>query len=116
MASRWIDTEVACDVVRTRCTSSSEALPPIDYDELFSPHGAFVCGTPQEAADKLLWLHERHGHDVHEFHADLGGMPWDVVRTTMELFASEVVPAFESASQGVGASPATPAAHASVVA
>jgi alkanesulfonate monooxygenase SsuD/methylene tetrahydromethanopterin reductase-like flavin-dependent oxidoreductase (luciferase family) len=80
-------------------TGAREALPPIDYDELFSSKGAFVCGTPAEAAEKLAWLRERYQHDVHEFHADLGGMPWSEVRTTMELFATEVRPLFEAAVQ-----------------
>lgn len=71
-----------------------EALPPIDYDELFA--GPFVVGTPAEVVERLLWLHERFRHDLHIFHVDVGGMPWREVRPTMELFAAQVVPAIEA--------------------
>jgi alkanesulfonate monooxygenase SsuD/methylene tetrahydromethanopterin reductase-like flavin-dependent oxidoreductase (luciferase family) len=75
-------------------------LPDFDYAELMSPGGPMVCGTPQEAVEKLVALHGRFRHDLHIFHTDMGGMPWRETKRTMELFAAEVAPALNDALAG----------------
>jgi alkanesulfonate monooxygenase SsuD/methylene tetrahydromethanopterin reductase-like flavin-dependent oxidoreductase (luciferase family) len=69
-------------------------MPPFDYEEKL--RGPLLCGSPEEIVAKLLSFHDRYRHDMHMFHSDFGGLPWKEVARTMELFASEVMPALEA--------------------
>jgi alkanesulfonate monooxygenase SsuD/methylene tetrahydromethanopterin reductase-like flavin-dependent oxidoreductase (luciferase family) len=72
-----------------------DPMPPLDYEQRL--RGPLICGSPAEAAEKILAIHDRIRHDLHVFHCDLGGIPWRVLRPSLELFAEEVVPAVDAA-------------------
>jgi alkanesulfonate monooxygenase SsuD/methylene tetrahydromethanopterin reductase-like flavin-dependent oxidoreductase (luciferase family) len=67
-----------------------EPMPPLDYEERL--RGPLICGSPEEAVEKILGFRDRFDHDLHLFHVDLGGLPFREVASTMELFAAEVAP------------------------
>jgi alkanesulfonate monooxygenase SsuD/methylene tetrahydromethanopterin reductase-like flavin-dependent oxidoreductase (luciferase family) len=69
----------------------------VDFDGMNSD-GALLCGSPAEIAERLIHMHEVFGHDLHMCQPDVGGMPWDAVRETMELFAAEVAPVVKAAT------------------
>jgi alkanesulfonate monooxygenase SsuD/methylene tetrahydromethanopterin reductase-like flavin-dependent oxidoreductase (luciferase family) len=87
-----------------------ERMPPFDYEERL--RGPLICGTPDEAVEKILGFHERFDHDLHLFHADLGGLPFSELAATMELFATEVAPVVDAELQvRAGLSPEGSARH-----
>ncbi|HWB21937.1 MAG TPA: LLM class flavin-dependent oxidoreductase [Gaiellaceae bacterium] len=78
---------------------SGMSLPPFDFDAKL--RGPLVCGSPDEAIEKLLAFHDRYQHQVHLFHADFGGIPGKEVAKTMELFATEVAPVLEAETRSL---------------
>ncbi|VWB44258.1 LLM class flavin-dependent oxidoreductase [Burkholderia lata] len=71
----------------------NRSLTRDEYDTLTGPHGALFVGSVQEIVDKILYEHELFGHQRYMAQLDIGGLPRDVVRNTIELFASDVAPA-----------------------
>lgn len=65
---------------------------PGQFDALAGPDGPLMTGSPQEVIDKLLAEREILGIDRFIGHADLGGLPPNLVNHSIELFATEVVP------------------------
>ena len=61
-----------------------------DYDAV--RRGPGICGSPAQVAERILETQDMLGLDVHLLMIDLGGMPRDVVRETMELFVTDVLP------------------------
>ncbi|TRW43451.1 LLM class flavin-dependent oxidoreductase [Georgenia yuyongxinii] len=52
------------------------ALPNrISYEMQASGHGAFVVGSPEAVAERILTLHGYLGHDRQNFQMDVSGMP-----------------------------------------
>jgi probable LLM family oxidoreductase len=64
-----------------------------DYEALASPRGALFVGSVDEIVDKILMEYEMFGHQRYMAQMDIGGIPFDKVRASIELFASEVIPA-----------------------
>lgn len=79
------------------------ALPRDAFDAWASPQGALFAGSPQEAVEKILWEHEVLGHSRFLAQVGLGGLPFAQTASSIELLATEVLPAVRRAlkvSQG----------------
>ncbi len=68
-------------------------IPPFDFEALIG-RGPTVCGSPAEVIDKMGYWNELLGLDVYLAMCDMGGMPLDELRDTIDLFGSAVLPAF----------------------
>jgi probable LLM family oxidoreductase len=69
--------------------------PPMtraQFDQLRSPRGALVVGSPQEVAEKILFQHEVFGHDRALVQLALGTVPHRAVMTAIELLGTKVAP------------------------
>lgn len=64
--------------------------PPFDLDELLAGPG--ICGSPAEVVDRLETWRELFDLDRHLLMFDLGGIDTTRLQTTLELFASDVMP------------------------
>src|SRR5690606_35627371 len=47
----------------------------ISYEAQSGRHGAYVIGSPETVAEKILLLHETLGHDRQSFQMDVSGVP-----------------------------------------
>lgn len=66
---------------------------PRDYFDLEAgPRGAFLTGDPSDVAEKVLWERRVLGIDRIMLQPDLGGMPFEKVLRSVELFGTEVAP------------------------
>ena len=63
------------------------------FDELCSPRGALVVGSPAEVTDKILAQHAIFGHDRFLAQISVGTMPHENVLTAIELLGTAVAPA-----------------------
>ena len=68
-----------------------------EYEALASPHGALFVGSVDEIVDKILMERELFGHQRYMAQMDIGGVPFDKVRESIELLATDVVPAVRRA-------------------
>jgi probable LLM family oxidoreductase len=69
--------------------------PPMsrsDFDVQSEPQGAFAVGSPQQVAEKILWQHERFGHDRFLLQLSVGTLPHEQVMRAIELYGTEVAP------------------------
>jgi probable LLM family oxidoreductase len=69
--------------------------PPLaraQYEELRSPRGALVVGSPEEVAEKILFQHELFGHQRFLAQMSVGTMPHAKVLRSIELLGTEVAP------------------------
>jgi probable LLM family oxidoreductase len=69
--------------------------PPMtraQFDQLRSPRGALVVGSPAEVAEKILFQHELFGHDRFLAQISVGTMPHTKVMRAIELLGTEVAP------------------------
>jgi alkanesulfonate monooxygenase SsuD/methylene tetrahydromethanopterin reductase-like flavin-dependent oxidoreductase (luciferase family) len=63
---------------------------PTDFESLL--RGPAICGSPAECAERIVEINELLGLDRQLFLMDAGGLPWDQLMETIELFATEVLP------------------------
>jgi alkanesulfonate monooxygenase SsuD/methylene tetrahydromethanopterin reductase-like flavin-dependent oxidoreductase (luciferase family) len=71
------------------------------YEKRASATGPIFVGSPQQIVDKLMYERELFGVDRFLAQLDLGGMPYDKVARSIELLATEVLPAVRGgASRG----------------
>ena len=70
-----------------------QLLPRDAFDAWAGPRGALFAGSPQEVIDKILWEHELLGHDRFLAQIGLGGLPFAETARSIELLATEVLPA-----------------------
>ncbi|WP_168787847.1 LLM class flavin-dependent oxidoreductase [Paraburkholderia aromaticivorans] len=68
-----------------------------EYDALASPRGPLFVGSVQEIVDKVLMEHELFGHQRYMAQMDIGGIPFEKVRESIELLATKVAPAVRQA-------------------
>jgi alkanesulfonate monooxygenase SsuD/methylene tetrahydromethanopterin reductase-like flavin-dependent oxidoreductase (luciferase family) len=61
--------------------------------------GPAICGSPAEVSDRILAMRELLGLDLHLSMFDLGGLPPERLRETLELFGNEVLPALGRATR-----------------
>jgi probable LLM family oxidoreductase len=73
------------------------ALPRDAFEEWAGPRGALFAGSPAEVVDKILWEHELLGHDRFLAQVGLGGLPFAATAQSIELLATEVLPAVRRA-------------------
>lgn len=71
------------------------------YERRASSTGPILVGSPQQIIDKLM--HERELFTLDRFLAqvDIGGLPYAKVATTIELLATQVLPAFRRPAAAV---------------
>jgi probable LLM family oxidoreductase len=62
--------------------------------------GANVVGSPQQVIDKILFQHEIFGHDRFLLQMSVGSIPHKKLLHSIELFATEVMPAVNKALSG----------------
>jgi len=74
-----------------------------EYEQLASPRGCLFVGSPQQIIDKILYEHELFGHQRFMAQVDIGGLPYAQVAESIELLATQVLPAVQRA---LGKSPA----------
>jgi len=79
------------------------------FDAWASPRGALFAGSPAEIVDKILWEHELLGHARFLAQVGLGGLSQADTLRSIELLATEVLPAVRSA---IGESARSAAVHA----
>jgi len=63
------------------------------YDKRTAPDGPTFVGSPQQIVDKLMYEHELFGHDRFLGQVDIGGLPFAKVANSIELLATQVLPA-----------------------
>jgi alkanesulfonate monooxygenase SsuD/methylene tetrahydromethanopterin reductase-like flavin-dependent oxidoreductase (luciferase family) len=67
------------------------------FEEWSGPRGALFAGSPAEIVDKILWEHETLGHTRFLAQVGLGGLPQAETLRSIELLATEVLPAVRAA-------------------
>ena len=72
-------------------------LDRASFDVWSGPHGALFAGSPAEIIDKILWEHEVLGHTRFLAQVGLGGLPQAETLRSIELLATEVMPAVRAA-------------------
>ena len=60
---------------------------------LVSAAGPIFVGSPQQIVDKLMYERELFGHDRFLAQVDTGGLPYAKVAQSIELLATQVLPA-----------------------
>jgi probable LLM family oxidoreductase len=69
--------------------------PPMSrpqFDQLRSPVGAVLAGSPEEVAAKVLYEHELFRHDRFLAQINVGGLPHEYAMRAIELLGTEVAP------------------------
>ena len=80
--------------IGTNMPSARGALLPRDaFESWAGPRGALFAGSPQELTEKILWEHEGLGHTRFLAQIGLGGLPFDDTARSIELLATDVLPA-----------------------
>lgn len=69
-------------------------LPPTrqSYDRDTGPDGGLLVGSPEEIAERILFMHEHWGHVRQYIHIDMGAVPQRDLLHAIELFGTEVRP------------------------
>jgi probable LLM family oxidoreductase len=62
------------------------------YEALRSPSGALAVGSPEQAAEKLLYEHELFGHQRYIAQMSVGAVAHRDVLRSMELYGTQVAP------------------------
>ncbi|WP_420453785.1 LLM class flavin-dependent oxidoreductase [Ilumatobacter sp.] len=88
----------------------SGTLSRAAFEAWAEPHGALMVGSPAEIVEKILWEREILGHDRFLAQIGLGGLPFAETAGSIELLATEILPAVNAAigtderqTQGVSA-------------
>ncbi len=68
------------------------AMDRSHYEELRSPRGALLVGSPQELIDKILFEHGLFANDRFLLHISVGTLPHEKVMKAIELFGTRVAP------------------------
>lgn len=69
-----------------------EKLTRERFEQLASPVNALAVGSPEQVVEKILAQHELFGHTRFMAQFDIGGIPFSKVATSIELFATKVMP------------------------
>lgn len=62
------------------------------YDQMTSLKEALFVGSPEQIVDKILYQYKLLGHTRFMAQLDIGGLPFDLVATSLELLATKVIP------------------------
>lgn len=74
--------------------------PPINrqqYEQMRSPEGSLLVGSPQQVIDKILFEHELFGNTRYLFHISVGTLPHAKVMRAIELLGTVVAPTVKKA-------------------
>lgn len=71
-----------------------EGLGTFDFDERCRT--VALCGSPAEVVERMAHIREVLHLDTHLLMFDMGGMPWEPLRDTIELVGAEVLPALQT--------------------
>jgi alkanesulfonate monooxygenase SsuD/methylene tetrahydromethanopterin reductase-like flavin-dependent oxidoreductase (luciferase family) len=74
----------------------SRDVPRDVFETRAAPHGPIFVGSPQEVVDKLGYERSLFGHDRFLAQIDIGGLPDTKVSRSIELLATEVLPAIRA--------------------
>lgn len=72
-------------------------LDRASFEAWSAPDGALFAGSPAEIVDKILWEHEILGHTRFLAQVGLGGLSQSDTLRSIELLATEVLPAVRAA-------------------
>ncbi|GGI08544.1 LLM class flavin-dependent oxidoreductase [Egicoccus halophilus] len=64
----------------------------VDFEAQTQLSGAYVVGSPQQVAEKILWQHRLFAHDRFLLQLTVGTMPHADVLRAIELYGTEVAP------------------------
>jgi probable LLM family oxidoreductase len=67
------------------------------FEEMRSPRGSLLVGSPQEVADKILFEHSIFKHHRFLAQMDVGTLPHDKLMKSIELFGTRVAPQVKKA-------------------
>ena len=62
------------------------------FDEMRSPRGSLLVGSPQEVTDKILFEHSIFGHSRFLAQMDVGTLQHEKLMKSIELFGTKVAP------------------------
>jgi probable LLM family oxidoreductase len=93
--SYWIDSMGRISAERGFPTPTRET-----YEEMVGPRGAIFAGSPQEVADKIVYMHGHLGMDRVGLQMDWSGVPQPLMLESIELYATEVAPRVRAALDG----------------
>lgn len=88
-------------------SARGQDLPREAFEQWAGPRGALFAGSPAEVVDKILWEHDMLGHDRFLAQIGLGGLPFAATAQSIELLATEVLPAVRRALRPSATTPAT---------
>ena len=84
------------------------------FDQLRSPRGSLLVGSPEEIVDKILYEHELFGHTRFLAQMDVGRQSHERVMRSIELFGTRVAPEVRRVLGTGQVAAATPAAEPGV--
>jgi probable LLM family oxidoreductase len=76
-----------------RRSNRAGAVPRDVYEQRAGATGPIFVGSPQQIIDKLMYERELFAHDRFLAQVDLGGLPYAKVAKSIELLATDVLPA-----------------------
>ncbi|WP_284753647.1 LLM class flavin-dependent oxidoreductase [Arthrobacter sp. efr-133-R2A-120] len=68
-------------------------FPRNTFDEWTEPGGGLLVGSPQQLVEKLLEIHNALGNTRYLAQVGLGGLPFSETARSIELLATEIIPA-----------------------
>ncbi|MCX2747768.1 LLM class flavin-dependent oxidoreductase [Arthrobacter sp. MI7-26] len=68
-------------------------FPRSTFDEWTEPGGGLLVGSPQQVVEKLLEIHSVLGNTRYLAQVGLGGLPFAETARSIELLATEIIPA-----------------------
>jgi alkanesulfonate monooxygenase SsuD/methylene tetrahydromethanopterin reductase-like flavin-dependent oxidoreductase (luciferase family) len=68
-------------------------FPRATFDDWSEPGGGLLVGSPQQVTEKLLEIHETLGNSRYMAQIGLGGLPFAETARSIELLATEIMPA-----------------------
>jgi probable LLM family oxidoreductase len=83
----WVDSMARISAERGFPTPTRET-----YEDMTGPRGAIFAGSPQEVADKIVYVHGHLGMDRVGLQMDWSGVPQSLMLESIELYATEVAP------------------------
>jgi alkanesulfonate monooxygenase SsuD/methylene tetrahydromethanopterin reductase-like flavin-dependent oxidoreductase (luciferase family) len=80
-------------------------FPRSTFDAWTEPGGGLLVGSPQQVTEKLLEIHQTLGNTRYLAQIGLGGLPFAETARSIELLATEIMPAVNrEVSAGLAAS------------
>jgi probable LLM family oxidoreductase len=74
-----------------------QAMSRHHFEDMRSPQGSLLVGSPDQVTDKILYQHALFGHDRFLAQMDVGTLPHDKMMRSIELLGTKVAPAVRKA-------------------